>query len=262
MRTHSSIVTKIITAGSLVAAVALVAPVSVGFNGFSTNAFAEEDHEGTSGHKGTKGGSDKGDKGKGAEGHGSKKDLVMKGQGEPDADSEGKGPKAGSGGRDGGKPIWASEGIPEGDYGRLNVARAPQSTRDKALAEALATVTNWTLYTKTLDEAVAAILASKTTPIVIVDSPTQSLALYQSLLSKGKVDAIGDNGSNIIVEAAIFFASAADKTKAITENTIIAINTILGVKLPDGVTTAEFALEADKVRSAIQTAHDSTVPVP
>lgn len=261
MATHSSFITKVITAGSFVVAAALIAPASIGFHGFSTNAFAEDDgtHEGgTSGHKGTKGGSDKG---KGTDsGHGTKKDLVSKGQGGPDASSEGKGPKAGSGGRDGGKPVWASEGIPEGDYGRLNVARAPQSTRDRALAEALATITDWSLYTKTLEEAALAIYASNTTPIVRVDSPTQSLALYVELLKTGSIPAIG--GGTSFVQAAIFFASAADKTKIVTTNAITAINTILGVQNPINPTTgvtatdAEMAVAAETIRLAIFTAHE------
>lgn len=261
MATHSSFITKVITAGSFVVAAALIAPSSVGFHGFTTNLFAADDgsHEGgTSGHKGTKGGSDKGH---GTDtGHGSKKDLVSKGQGGPDETSEGKGPKYGSGGRDGGKPIWASEGIPEGDYGRLNVARAPQHVRDQALAEALNTVTNWSLYLLTLTEAADAIYASNTTPIVRVDSPTQSIALYQAVLRDGSIPAIG--GGSAFVQAAIFLASASDKTKIVTTNTVIAMNTILGVTNPinpaTGVkaTDEEMAVAAESIRLAIQTAHD------
>lgn len=259
MATHSSFITKVITAGSFVVAAALIAPASVGFNGLSTNAFAEESHEGTSGHKGTRGGSDKGHGGTDTS-HGSKKDLVSKGQGGPDETSEGKGPKYGSGGRDGGKPIWASEGIPEGDYGRLNVARAPQHVRDQALAEALNTVTDWSLYLLTLTQAADAIYASNTTPIVRVDSPTQSLALYQAVLRDGSIPAIG--GGSAFVQAAIFLASASDKTKIVTTNTVIAMNTILGVQNPinpaTGVkaTDEEMAIAAESIRLAIQTSHD------
>lgn len=265
MTTQSSFITKVVTAGSFVLAAALIAPASMGFHGFSTNAFAEESHEGTSGHKGTKGGSSKG-KGGSESGHGTKKDLVSKGQGGPDESSEGKGPKAGSGGRDGGKPIWASEGIPEGDYGRLNVARAPQKTRDQALAEALATITDWSLYTKSLDAVIAAILTYRTDPIVRVDSPTQSLALYQAVLRDGKIAAIGDDGANQFVQAAIFLASASDKTKPVTLNTVIAMNTILGVTSPGTGTAVEndtaLQIAAESVRVAIQTAHDAIIPVP
>ncbi|MFA6188410.1 MAG: hypothetical protein WC680_03930 [Sulfuricurvum sp.] len=261
MATHSSFITKVITAGSFVVAAALIAPASLGFHGFSTNAFAEDDgsHEGgTSGHKGTKGGSDKG---KGTDsGHGSKKDTVSKGQGGPDASSDGKGPKAGSGGTGGTKPVWASEGIPVGDYGRLNVARAPQNTRDQALAEALKTITDWTLYTGTLEAAELAIYNSNNpaTPIVRVDSPTQSLALYQAVLRDGSIPAIG--GGSTFVQAAIFLASAADKSKVLDPNAVTAMNTILGVKSPGTGTEAEndlaLYIAAEKIRLAIQTAHD------
>lgn len=263
MTTHSSFITKVVATGSFVLAAALIVPASTGFHGFATNAFAEDDgsHEGgTSGHKGTKGGSDKG---KGTDsGHGSKKDLVSKGQGGPDATSDGKGPKAGSGGNKT-KPVWASEGIPEGDYGRLNVARAPQKTRDQAAAEAINTITDWSLYTKSLEEAIAAISTYRITPIVRVDSPTQSLALYQSVLKNNALivkDGVVVPGSTV-TQAAIFLASASDKTKPITVNTVIAMNTILGVSNPAGVSNEDMAAAAESVRAAIQTAHDAVTPI-
>lgn len=266
MTTQSSFITKVITMGSFVLAAALVAPTSMNFNGFASNAFAEESHEGTSGHKGTQGG-----KGGSTSGHSDsdsshgKKDVIMKGQGEPDETSEGKGPKYGSGGRDGGKPVWASEGIPEGDYGRLNVARAPQHTRDQALAEALNTVTDWSLYTLTdLNAIVTAIKNYRLVEIVRVDSPTQSLALYQSVLKNNAL--IIKDGSTVsgstLLQAAIFLASASDKYKEITVNTVIAMNTILGISNPPGVTNEQMAATADAIRVAIQIGHDAVVPVP
>ncbi len=266
MTTHSSFITKVITAGSFIVAAALITPASMNFHGFATNAFAADDGSnegGTSGHKGTKGGSDKG---KGTDsGHGSKKDTVSKGQGGPDASSDGKGPKAGSGGTGGTKPVWASEGIPEGDYGRLNVARAPQNTRDQALAEAINTVTDWSLYTLTLDEAIARIRVYRTdTTVVRVDSPTQSLALYQSVLKNSALivkDGAVVSGSTL-VQAAIFLASASDKTKPITVNTVIAMNTILGVSNPAGVSNEDMAATAEKVRAVILLAHDDITPNP
>ena len=264
MTTQSSFIRKVVTTGSFVLAAALIAPASIGFHGFATSAFAEDDgtHEGgTSGHKGTKGGSDKG---KGTDsGHGTKKDLVSKGQGGPDASSEGKGPKAGSGGNKT-KPIWASEGIPEGDYGRLNVARAPQKTRDQALAEAINTITDWSLYTLSLEEAIARISVYRTDLTVVrVDSPTQSLALYQSVLKNNALivkDGVVVPGSTL-TQAAIFLASAADKTKPITVNTVIAMNTILGVTNPTGVTNEAMAAAAESVRVTIQIAHDAVTPI-
>lgn len=242
MATQSSFITKVITAGSLVLAAALIAPASMNFNGFASNAFAEEDggsgSHGTGGHKGEGGSSDKGKGGK---------DAVYKG----DSDNHQKGKSDTSGNK--GKPVWSSEGIPEGDYGRLNVARAPQHTRDQALAEALSTTTNWSLYTKTLGEAVAAINNSNNVAIVRVDSPTQALALYQALLKNGSIPAIG--GGSAAVQAAIFLGSASDKTKAITANTVIAMNTILGVSNPAGITNEQMAADAELVRLAILASH-------
>ncbi|MFN3991864.1 MAG: hypothetical protein ACK4IU_03035 [Tabrizicola flagellatus] len=63
------------------------------------------------------------------------------GQGGPGDDSEGKVPKAGAAGNAGGKPVWAQEGIPEVELGRLNVARSPDKVLDQALEEAVASLT-------------------------------------------------------------------------------------------------------------------------
>lgn len=265
MATQSSFITKVITTGSFVLAAALIAPASLHFHGLASNAFAEE--EGS--HEGGKGGKSgqEGSKGhKGTEGKGSKGDIFH-GDENMDPESDGKGPRMGKPGTNGQKtkPVWSSEGIPEGDYGRLNVARAPQHTRDQALAEAVATVTDWSLYNMTLEQAIAAIKTYRIVPIVRVDSPTEALALYQALLRDGKItdpDAtVQISSSNALVQAAIFLASASDKTKPITVDTVVAMNTILGVNNPAGVSNEQLASAAEEVRAMILLAHDSVEPV-
>ncbi len=264
MATQSSFITKVITAGSFVVAAALIAPTSMGFNGLSTNAFAEESHEGSTGHTGTKGGSGKG-KGKGTSGKGGSESGSGKGKSgvyQGDSTDFQKGKSDSSGNK--GQPVWSSEGIPEGDYGRLNVARAPQKTRDQAAAEAINTITDWSLYSLSLEEVVTAIKNYRLVPIVRVDSPTQSLALYQSVLKNNALivkDGVVVPGSTL-VQAAIFLASASDKTKPISVNTVIAMNTILGISNPTGVTNEVMAEAAEAVRVAIQIGHDAVVPVP
>jgi len=264
MTAQSSFITKVITAGSFVLAAALIAPTSMGFNGFSTNAFAEESHEGSTGHTGTKGGSGKG-QGKGTSGKGGSASGSGKGKSgvyQGDSTDFQKGKSATSGNK--GQPVWSSEGIPEGDYGRLNVARAPQKTRDQAAAEAINTITDWSLYSLPLDQVVTAIKNYRIVPIVRVDSPTQSLALYQAVLKANKLvvkDGVVVPG-DVMTQAAIFLASASDKTKPITVNTVIAMNTILGVSNPAGVTNEQMAAAAEAVRVAIQIGHDSVVAVP
>lgn len=267
MATQSSFITKVITAGSFVVAAALIAPASMGFNGFSTNAFAEESHEGSTGHVGTKGGSGKGkgvSSGKGGAESGTGKGKKGVYQGDSTDFQKGKSDSSGNKGQ----PVWSSEGIPEGDYGRLNVARAPQKTRDQAAAEAINTITDWSLYSLSLEEVVTAIKNYRLVPIVRVDSPTQSLALYQAVLKANALvvkDGVVVPG-DILVQAAIFLASASDKTKPITIETVIAMNTILGVKSPGTGTVTEndtaLQVAAEAVRVAIQIGHDAVVPVP
>ncbi|MDD2370154.1 MAG: hypothetical protein PHQ90_12700 [Sulfuricurvum sp.] len=243
-------------------------PASVHFNGFATNAFAEEDggsngSKGTGGHKGQGGESDKG-KGGSGKGKGGK-DAVYKG----DSENHQKGKSDTSGNK--GKPVWAQEGIPEGEYGRLNVARAPQHTRDQAKAEALSSTSDWYLYHLTTVDAIkAAILAgtrdsgiadNPDTPtideskiaIVRVDSPTQSLALYQAVLKGESIAPL--SGGSAYLQAVTFLASASDKTKPITADTVKAMNIILGVSNPAGVTNEQLAADADAVRLAILAAH-------
>lgn len=260
MAIQSTFIKKVITTGSFAIAAALIMPASVNFHGFASNAFAEEDgggqSGGTKGHKGQGGESDKGNGGS-SKGKGNK-DIY---QGDSLNHQKGKSDTSGNKG----KPVWSSEGIPEGDYGRLNVARAPQHTRDQALAEALATVSDWSLYNLSLEDAIAAIKTYRIKPIVRVDSPTEALALYQALLRDGKItdpDAtVQISSSNALVQAAIFLASASDKTKPITVDTVVAMNTILGVSNPTGVSNEQLAAAAEEVRAMILLAHDSVIPV-
>lgn len=292
-------------ASSLAVAMALFAPASTGFNGFSTNAFAADtdgDHAGKQGGPGT-GKSQGGSQGSGFGGatagsqsgggyHGGT-DFITQGQGGPDATSEGKGPKYGAGDTadSGGQPIWASEGIPEGDYGRLNVARAPQHTRDQALAEALTTLaetedfivlypsldedgmpitvevtrTAWSLYNVTdLATVVTLIENYRLFPIVRIDSPTQSLAVYQSVMTNNEL--LDLNGvtvaGDVVIQAAILLAGASDKTKAITTDTVVMVNTVLGLSSSTiGTTDEALAEAAEAVRQAIEIGHDAVIPV-
>src|SRR5512135_3649841 len=82
----------------------------------------------------------------GQRGGGAPSDVGGRGQGQggPSGDSDAKGPKYGgegskpTEGTQGGKPVWAQEGIPSDlELGRLSVVRAPSHVIDKSLASAL-----------------------------------------------------------------------------------------------------------------------------
>ena len=128
--------------------------------------------------------------------------------------------------RDRGKrPVWAQEGLPEVELGRLNAARAPDHVLTRALGEA--------------HTALAA------DPQAGVHSPPQNLALYW--------EAMTSQGTWTREQAATFLATAADKRVPITTDTVRALNLILGVTESD---PAAMAQAADSIRQQILTEHD------
>lgn len=172
----------------------------------------------------------------------------------------------------GGRPGWAKEGIPEVELGRLSVARSPEHVLAHALSE---TLTNWTTMgttvltltidgtTKTMTVAelyslpasqFAAILVANYEAIVRVDSPLENLALLQNYATTKVVPLSGVTPSSTVDLMGIFLGSASDKTIPITTDTVIAMNTILGLNLtPDQI--AQTAVTAEEIRVAIATGH-------
>jgi len=209
-----------------------------------------------------------GSKGKGARGAGPGRsegsqggssrgaEHVLSGEHSSSEGKGGRGASAGSSGTRGGTPVWSREGIPEVELGRLNVARSPNQVLARQLSEALIAINaNPTLYSAaTLDAVRAAILSGKVTR---VDSPLANLALYRDLLQDGKIDGATFSPALSPADlAAVFLGSASDKTIKVTPETVQAINVILGVSLPAGVTNADVAGKADAVREAIWTEHE------
>lgn len=132
------------------------------------------DHGGGQGGQGSQSG--QGNQGQGA------------GQGGPDSSSDGKGPQAGgpADSSGGGKPVWAQEGIPEVELGRLSVARSPDQVLDRAFNEALSTVNAdlVAFYNLSLEDALTK-LSTDWDNVTIYDSPLQSLALLKDVLADG-----------------------------------------------------------------------------
>lgn len=219
----------------------------------AAHAASDGNGQGSQGGNGSQGGgSDNG--GNGSQGGGSDNG----GKGAPSADSEGKGPEAGSQGKpdSSGKPAWSQEGIPEVELGRLSVARSPDKVLDAALAEVLA---NWnpansTLYSMSAAEFADYVKANWDT-ISIVDSPLQNLALMDALLDGTlNLSSINVSPASTIDLAAIFLGAASDKTVPISTDTAIAMNIILEL----GLTSTQVETLADKaeaVRQAILEAH-------
>jgi hypothetical protein len=178
------------------------------------------------------------------------------GQGGPDADSEGRGPAYGQpSGSQGGRPVWAQEGIPDVELGRLNVARSPDRVLDQALAEAL---NNFTpelaaFYSLSIEEAIA-VLTTNFDNVVMIDSPLENLGLLRDVLDgTSSLTALGVVNSPETL-AAMFLGTASDKTIEITPETAYAVAAILGFELTDAQAT-ELAEDAEAIREAILEGH-------
>jgi|GEM_PF-2127604 len=185
------------------------------------------------------------------------------GQGGPvPGESDAKGPRFQGGGgggapsERGGKPAWAQEGIPEDvELGRLNVARSPDSVLQRALDETVAT---WNPDMESFYELTAAQAADELEnnydSVVRFDSPLANLAFYQQLLTTGTTQLPGVDPASTNDLAAILLGSASDKTVAVTEGTVEAVNLIMGIEMTQADVTA-IAEGAEAVRSAIDIGH-------
>jgi len=193
--------------------------------------------------------------GNGAGGSG---DHGTPGGGEDSEESDGRGPEYGKpeSGTTGGAPIWAQEGIPEVDLGRLNVARSPRHVLDQAYEEALATLTPSMLdfYSMSLTE-VQDYLVNHWDEAEFLDSPLQNLALLQDVLDGTSVlNTYLEPDNSVDTLAAIFLGVASDKTVPITIETVEAVTTILGYDLTDAQIEL-LAANAELVRQAVLTGH-------
>jgi hypothetical protein len=161
------------------------------------------------------------------------------------------------------RPVWAQEGIPEVELGRLNVSRAPSRVLARAEDEALATYLSEmsVLYNLSADDA-ANLLESNFRGVSRYDSPVQNLALYKDVMIFGKTELnnIDPNltPSSQLDLAAIFLGSASDKTMPISENTVIALNRILGLVELSPEERNILATKAETVRQSILIGHGPT----
>jgi hypothetical protein len=157
---------------------------------------------------------------------------VWDGNGEPVLDGEGNEILIGSND----EPIFMVDGeIPEDkldlvqevEFSRLSVARSPDSVMEHALEEVLAKFEpnpDGTEVTVELDGAGRLVIDGAT-----IDSPLENLALYQELMTTP-----ADQWSDVVplpddFDVAALFGAAADKTTEITVDTVVYMNTILGV---------------------------------
>jgi hypothetical protein len=235
---------------------ALGAAVSLGTQMFGLNgsaAWAQDEGDGGQGQGGQgQGGQGQGGQGEGGQGKGGD----GQGQGGPGEDSDGQGPKAGSGGTQGGKPVWAQEGIPEVELGRLNVARSPDKVLQRAYDEAVATLTPemvafYNLSTAEMIEQ----LTFNFDNVAYIDSPLQNLALMKEALDGSSVLATKGVTTDATTLMAIFLAVASDKEgEGPTALVVQAVTTILGTPIT-GAAADALADEAHDIWVAVVAGH-------
>jgi hypothetical protein len=263
--------------------VGLASPHS-GF-GLISSAHAEEDGSGgKKGGKDIKGGQGE-DKGKGGEK--GQKDSLTKGPTNSSGDytDSGQGPRSKSSDATtrGTRPVWAKEGVAV-ELGRLNVTRAPQSVRDRQLAEALKTAAATPEVMAVYAWSIAQFAANLTDATARVDAPLANLAMYQAFIKElaknpsatsitltsvnkeTKIPAtvtfnLSGNATPTSV-LGIMLGSAADKdaTKigGLSAEVVSSVNLILGVTTDfakAGLTTSLVGAAAETVRSTISTVH-------
>ena len=134
-----------------------------------------------------------------------------------------------------GEDVAVSSG--EVDLGRLSVSRSPTKVLDKSLTDALTTLSTGTIG---LDETGRLTVTTADGVTSTIDSPLSNLALYDAVMSGTIIPGTAYTKDGITVDlpeelsTAALFAAAADKTSSITVDTVVYMNSILGINnLPD-----------------------------
>lgn len=170
--------------------------------------------------------------------------------------TDGEGRSAGGGGRAGGdRSVWAQEGIPEVELGRLNVARSPSRVLDRAFSEALASFTPEVaaFYRLDLNDMVDE-LSGNWDSVKLIDSPLQNLALMRDALDGTSVLSTQGIATDNDTLLAVFLGTASDKAIPVSADTATAISAILGVPLSPA-DAAALAEKAERIRQAIFQGH-------
>jgi len=140
----------------------------------------------------------------------------------------------------------------EVEFGRLNVARAPQDFLNRAYEEAINAINS--AGSVTLDPSGRLLLINGDEEKAI-DAPRENLALYQKLMLNGHLADLNGNNldptlyhllagtdpavvealdANDLEQAAAFLAAAADKTGSINVDMVVYLNSILGLNGESG----------------------------
>lgn len=154
------------------------------------------------------------------------------------------------------RPVWAGPDFPEVELGRLNVARAPSRVLDhgRILAEEETPAHPESFYGLSADEA-ALLLSEAFEQVERFHSPVQNLALYRELMTFGQIEFFDFEPASQLDLAAILLASAAERTKPINQDTVTALNLILGLIDLTPAETQILASKAETVRTGMDIGH-------
>ncbi|HET8996602.1 MAG TPA: hypothetical protein VFN42_08035 [Acetobacteraceae bacterium] len=128
------------------------------------------------------------------------------------------------------------------ELARLSVGKSPDKVLDRQYTEAIASLNAATSITT--DDAGRLVVTNPDGTVATIDSPLANLALYKTLLSQGTLPGLTatdavlgalsylKDGQLTVAdykEAAALLAAASDKTVKVTVDTVVDMNTILGV---------------------------------
>ena len=114
--------------------------------------------------------------------------------------------------------------LQEVEFERLNVGRAPPSVLARALGEAERIIGLDADGVLERDAAGRLIIVDADGVSYTIDSPLENLSLYQEAL---------ESGNWTLADAAAFLGAASSKTKEITVDTVVYLNSILGINNPE-----------------------------
>ena len=202
------------------------------------------------------GGHDDGGHDSGGKGQGAKGQEESGGQGGSRGQGSSSGDRGGAqGGQSQSRPVWAQEGIPEVELGRLNVARSPSRVIDRAYAEAIGAMTPEvaSFYAQSLEQMEAS-LRDNWAGVQFIDSPLQNLALMRDALDGTSVLVTSGVSRDNDTLLAVFLGTASDKGIPITADTALAVSAILGHPLTADE-AEDLASQAERIRQAIVAGH-------
>ncbi len=147
----------------------------------------------------------------------------------------------------------ARSDFPDVELGRLNVSRAPSRVLDHARILAVGDLPAGAglLYGLSAEEA-ADLLEVSFASVERLHSPLQNLALYRELMTFGEIEFFAFEQAPKLDLAAIFLASAAERSKPITEDAVRALNLIPGLIELDPADRQLLASKAESVRAAME----------